>query len=195
MSGKDMIKLQPAVKKETAKVTSLVIGLTALMVLVFWLLKITVGNTSFLGDFNFFKNINMLYVLIGGACGAAITICNFFLMALTVQRVTSIEDENEARLSYQKSYYRRLGIQLLWMVAAVFIPFVNPVAGILPLLFPSLGIKLYGIIAGNKVSAEEIEAAKKRAEAEAEEVTAEAEETKPAKVSAQVIDKPEYREV
>jgi len=195
-----MAKLQAAVKKETAKVTSMVIVLSVLMVLVMWLLKITLGNLTILGEYNVFAKITMLNVLIGGACGAGISILNFFLMAVTVQAVTSLEDENAAKNLYQKSYYKRLGIQLLWMVAAFLIPVVNPVAGILPLLFPSLGIKVTGIIGGNKVSAAEIEAAKARAEAEAaEEAAIEASEETQAEATEetakQLEDKPEYREV
>ena len=80
-----------------------------------------------------------LPVIAGAVGGCAVAVGNFFLMALTVQKVAGIENYDQAYRSMQVSYRYRTFLQL-----------INPVAGILPLLWPSLLIKGRGIINGVK---------------------------------------------
>ena len=50
----------------------------------------------------------------------------------------------------QISYRYRTFLQLIWCVLSMILTFINPVAGMLPLLWPSLLIKGKGIINGVK---------------------------------------------
>ena len=67
---------------------------------------------------------------------------NFFLMCLTVQRVAALEDPKKANLIMTASQSRRLVLQVIWIFAAIAAPLFQPVAGILPLLFPGAGINI-----------------------------------------------------
>ena len=91
-----------------------------------------------------------LPVILGAAGGCAVAVGNFFLMALTVQKVAGIENYDQAYRSMQVSYRYRTFLQLIWCVLCMVLKFINPVAGILPLLWPSLLIKGKGIISGVK---------------------------------------------
>ena len=71
---------------------------------------------------------------------------NFFLMGLTVQNVASTTDEEMARKKMKASYSQRMMMQMIWGIIAVVAPCFNYVAGLLPLLFPSIGIKITGIL-------------------------------------------------
>lgn len=85
-------------------------------------------------------------VLLGGLGGGLVAVLNFFLMGLTVQKVVESEDEETARMQMKASYSRRMMLQMLWVVIAIMAPCFHFVAGIVPLLFPSLGIKILGIL-------------------------------------------------
>ncbi len=84
-------------------------------------------------------------VILGGIGGGLIAVLNFFLMGLTVQSVASTTDEELARKKMKASYSQRMMMQMIWGIVAVATPCFNYVAGLLPLLFPSLGIKITGI--------------------------------------------------
>ena len=149
------MKLQPAVMAETRKIALGTGILTVLMLAVFLVTR----------QFDY-------TVLLGAALGYAAAVGNFFLMALTVQKVTESmpvlpprqEEENgqadgeteeqpeapmsdEARQAGRKmqlSYMLRL--LLMGGVAAlgVALPAFHPVATLLPMLFPRLVIALMG---------------------------------------------------
>ena len=87
------------------------------------------------------------YMLLGGVIGAAVSVGNFFIMGLTVQKIASGEQSDEQAYKSMKISYRyRSMAQLLWIVLAMVLPFVNAAAGIIPLFFPSLSIKLINIL-------------------------------------------------
>ena len=135
-------RLSPAVKKETRNVLYINLIGTAVMFVVFLALQLLFPDT-FTGEgscaFEYYT------VILGGLCGAAISFLNFFIMALTVQKVASMEDRDAASKLMKTSYSRRLILQCLWIVAVIFAPCFQLFAGILPLLFPSYGIKIYGL--------------------------------------------------
>jgi len=140
-------RIQPAIKKETVNVTLYTIVGTIVMWIVFALLHFFVQ-----------KEIPFDHtVFLGGICGAAIAILNFFLMCITVQQVTSTENDDDAKMLMKKSYTKRMGMQLLWIVTVIAAPCFMWVAGLLPLLFPSLGIKAKGIIDSRKKYRQEVE--------------------------------------
>lgn len=127
-----MAAIQPAVKKETKKIAAYTAAGTVLMWILFGILHaVTPESVPF--DYT---------VILGGAAGSAVAVLNFFLMGLTVQKVASTENEDSARMQMKSSYSQRLMLQILWIVAAIAAPCFQFAAGIAPLLFPSLGIKL-----------------------------------------------------
>ncbi|MBQ9049860.1 MAG: ATP synthase subunit I [Lachnospiraceae bacterium] len=134
------MKLQKAVKEETIFVALGSLILSVLMVCIFFGLNRVFPEQVPMG----------LPVILGAAGGCAVAVGNFFLMALTVQKVAGIENYDQAYRSMQVSYRYRTFLQLIWCVLCMVLKFINPVAGILPLLWPSLLIKGKGIISGVK---------------------------------------------
>ena len=134
------MKLQKAVKDESIFVALGSIILSVIMVIVFFILHRV-----------FPERVPMdLPVIIGAVGGCAVAIGNFFLMAVTVQKVAGIENYDQAYRSMQVSYRYRTFLQLIWCVLTMVLGFINPVAGMLPLLWPSLLIKGRGILNGVK---------------------------------------------
>lgn len=149
------MKIDPAVREETARVAAGTLILTVLMIAVFLIL----------GKFDH-------TVLLGALLGCATAIGNFFLMALTVQHLTgsmpvlpkreeeeasdgaeeSDEEQHasqplsaEAQMAGRKmqlSFILRLLLMGLVAVLALKTPVFHPVAALLPLLFPNLVIAL-----------------------------------------------------
>lgn len=128
--------VQPAVRKETKKVAvSTLIG-----VLVMWIAFAVLHMTMP-------EKVPLDYtVFLGGICGGIIAVLNFFLMGLTVQKVAASTDEDAARSRMKASYSQRMMLQMLWVIVAIVAPCFQFVAGIVPLLFPGMGIKIMGII-------------------------------------------------
>lgn len=130
------MKIQPAVKKETAYIAAGTGIGTLLMFIGFWLLHMAAPEYVPL-DYK---------VFLTGILGAAVAVGNFFMMGLTVQRVTSAENDQQAYNAMKASYrYRTLG-QLLWVVLALVVPCFNGAAGIIPLFIPNICIKLREIL-------------------------------------------------
>lgn len=128
--------IQPAVKKETKRVTISTTTGVVLMWIAFAALHFAMPQKV---PFDY-------TVILGGLGGGIIAVLNFFLMGLTVQKVAASTDEDAARSRMKASYSQRMMLQMLWMVVAIAAPCFQFVAGIVPLLFPSIGIKLMGII-------------------------------------------------
>lgn len=132
--------IQPAVKTETKKVAiSTVLGVV-LMWGVFGVLHLVMPEKVPL-DYR---------VFLGALVGGSIAVLNFFLMGITVQKVVAAKDEESARMQMKASYSRRMMIQMLWVIVAIVAPCFQFVAGIVPLLFPSIGIKILGILSNRK---------------------------------------------
>ncbi|MBR0227181.1 MAG: hypothetical protein IJQ62_02405 [Clostridia bacterium] len=143
------MKVQPAVQAETKKMALGVGVLTVLMIAVFLVIR----------QFDY-------TVLLGAALGFAAAVGNFFLMALTVQKVTgdmpvlpkreeeaeeTADEEKEQPLSdeakqagkqMQLSFLLRMlmlgGVAALAVTAPIF----HPWASLLPMLFPRIVIAL-----------------------------------------------------
>ena len=130
-----MSKLSPALKKETVRLSVMVGAGVVLMIIVFAIAHLIVPEKV---PFDY-------RVILGGLGGGFIAVLNFFLMVLTVQKVTNTEDEDIAKSLMKASYSRRMLLQMAWVVIAVVVPIFQPVAGIVPLLFPSLSIKLLAV--------------------------------------------------
>ena len=131
-----MVEIQPAVKKETKNIAIYSLTGFIIMLIVFGILHMVIPQKV---PFDY-------KVILGGLGGCIVTVLNFFLMGIAVQKVAALEDEEQAKAVMKASYSRRTMFQVLWIIAAVVIPCFNPVAGLVPLLFPGIGIKLMGII-------------------------------------------------
>lgn len=129
-------EMQPAVKQETKRVAVMTLAGVVLMWGVYAVLHIYMPEKVPL-DYT---------VFLGGLGGAAVAIGNFLWMGLTVQKVVSIADEDAAKMKVKASYSQRTLLQILWVIIAIVAPCFHFVAGILPLLFPGMGIKIMGIL-------------------------------------------------
>ena len=128
--------LQPAVKKETQKVVIYTVVGVVLMWIVLFLLRPTRPD----------KIVFDYTTILAGIIGGGVAILNFFLMGISVQNIAATEDQDLAKKKMKTSYSQRMALQLIWVVIAIAAPCFYFVAGILPLLFPSLGIKFMAVI-------------------------------------------------
>ncbi|MGN0354476.1 MAG: hypothetical protein ACI4EI_05315 [Muricoprocola sp.] len=132
-------EIQPAVKKETKRVTVMTgSGLFIMLAGFFVLHMIFPDNIPF--DYT---------VVLAGIVGSLVAVGNFFFMGLAVQKVAATTDEEAARTKMKASYSQRMMAQMLWVVLAIVLPCFQFAAGIIPLLFPSIGIKIMGILKKN----------------------------------------------
>ena len=131
-----MSVLQPAVKKETQKVVVYTVVGVVLMWGVLFLLRPTMPD----------KIVFDYTTILAGIIGGGVAILNFFLMGISVQNIAAPEDQDLAKKKMKTSYSQRMALQLIWVVIAIAAPCFYFVAGILPLLFPSLGIKFMAVI-------------------------------------------------
>ncbi len=140
MSNTDTKKLSAALKKELKNIVLYVfIGLVILFGIMILLIQLFPEmKTS--PDFEYWR------IVLGGLGGGAVAIFNFFLMGLTVQKVASDINTDRARNRMKLSYTYRYLMQVAWIVIAILVPCFNYITGIVPLLFPSLGIKIASII-------------------------------------------------
>lgn len=128
--------LQPAVKKETQKVVIYTVVGVILMWIVLFLLRPAMPD----------KIVFDYTTILAGIIGGGVAVLNFFLMGISVQNIAATEDQDLAKKKMKTSYSQRMALQLIWVVIAIVAPCFYFVAGILPLLFPSLGIKLMAVI-------------------------------------------------
>ena len=142
-----MSKVQAAVKKETGNVALYTgIGTVVMWIVIFILNKAVTDKVPF-----------DITVFIGGIGGFVVAVLNFFLMGLTVQKVASEEDDTNAKNHLKLSYMRRSFLQIAWIVISLVAGFIYWPAGILPLIFPSAGIKIKGIFDQIKYNRQEVE--------------------------------------
>ena len=134
------MKLQEAVKKETVYISVGCVICTVLTLLLFFILNKIIPETVPFG----------VREVISALLGSVIAVLNFFWMALTVQKVASTEDETKARGIMTVSYRNRMLMQLIWVVLAFVLPVFNGAAGLIPLFFPSILIKLRAFFPGKQ---------------------------------------------
>lgn len=127
--------VQQATKKETARVAAGTGTGAVLMLIVFAILHAVMPQ----------KVPFDAPVFLGAILGGLVAVANFFLMGLTVQKVADEKDEKQAYQKMKLSYTYRMLLQAVWIILALALPFVNGAAGVIPLLFPSITIKIYYI--------------------------------------------------
>lgn len=128
-------KAVPAVRKETGNVAFY----TVVGVLVMW--GVYGGMQGLLPEI---VSLDAA-VFLGGICGGLVAVLNFFFMGLAVQKATVCRGEEEARILLKGSYTRRMFMQALWIILAAVTPCIQLAAGIFPLFFPGIGIKMRGL--------------------------------------------------
>jgi hypothetical protein len=144
------MKPDNAVRRETARVAVGVFALVAVMLAVY----------AFIGKFS-------AKVALGGIYTGLLTVLNFFVMGLTVQGVTdraaekerteqeladlTIEMKNRMKLSYNM---RMIGLLALLVVGLAVFKF-DPLATVLPVLFPTLVVRALQIMEARRPSVSE----------------------------------------
>ncbi|MBO5621448.1 MAG: ATP synthase subunit I [Butyrivibrio sp.] len=134
------MKLQPAVKTETGRIAIATVVGVLIMYAGFFCLHMVFPKWA---PFDY-------KVILGGIFGATYAIGNFFLMAVTVQKVASMDDEKEARTAMGVSYRNRFLLLILWGILGFAVPVFNVAAVLITLFIPTLFIKLRGIISAGK---------------------------------------------
>ena len=144
------MKPDRAVRRETLRVAAGVFALVAVMLLVY----------AALGRLN-------ARVALGGLYTGALTVVNFFVMGLTVQGVTNraaeksrseqeladltIEMKNRMKLSYNARMIALFGLLVLGLAVFKF----DPLATILPVVFPTIVIRVLQILEARRPSVSE----------------------------------------
>ena len=111
--------------------------------------------------------VSIIGVILGSVLGTAVAVAVFWWMAASLQRsldesawmAKSVSRRTSASMAMlwtwtasggkavkkgvQAGYNKRLLAQAAWVAVAVFVPYINTVCGLIPLLFPKLAI--YGL--------------------------------------------------
>ena len=144
------MKPDSAVRRETARVAAGVFALVAVMLIVY----------AVIGKFS-------VSVLLGGVYTGLLTVINFFIMGLTVQGVTNraaekerteqeladltIEMKNRMKLSYNVRMIALFALLVLGIAVFKF----DPLATILPVVFPTIVIRVLQIMEARRPSVSE----------------------------------------
>ena len=125
-------RIDPTVKRDTQYIAIVVTILTVLMEAVF----LVIGKWD-------------VTVLFGGLMGALTAILNFFLMGLSVVKAVGKEQKDASGTMKLSHSMRMLMLVVICAVAALLPGVFNLVSVIVPLLFPSVGARLHGILIKN----------------------------------------------
>lgn len=126
------MKVDKVVKKETLNIAMGILVCSAITQIIF----IICGKYS-------------LAVFLGSLYGSGITLLNFFLMGLTIQSITKMEDKNMAKKKIQLSYsLRQLGLMLMvgaGMYIAVKYEVFHWLSVLIAVIYPRLIIAFGGL--------------------------------------------------
>lgn len=120
------MKLQSASRKEIARIAKGTVVCDVLLVAgLFLLSQFDIGTFSY-------------RIFVGALGGSVITILNFTIMCLTVQKAVDFEDQKQMKAFFQASYNGRLMLQAVWVIVCFLVPQIHLVAGAVPLLYPPI---------------------------------------------------------
>ena len=120
------MKLQSASRKEIARIAKGTVVCDVLLVAgLFLLSQFDIGTFSY-------------RIFVGALGGSVITILNFTIMCLTVQKAVDIADQKQMKAFFQASYNGRLMLQAVWVIVCFLVPQIHLVAGAAPLLYPPI---------------------------------------------------------
>lgn len=83
--------------------------------------------------------------ILGALAGYSLACLYYFMLACSVETSMTKETEDEARLHQFRSYWVRLGVIAIVLVAVIYAPQVNAWATIIPLVFPRLAIYILNV--------------------------------------------------
>lgn len=128
------LKMSEAVQESTGFVAKGTAACTAVMLLCFGILHAITKSVPFDAG-----------VVLGAVLGFAVAAGNFWLMAVLAEKAAADDNYDNARRKMTLSYrYRTLG-QIAFMILALVVPAINPVAAIIPLLVPGFLIRGKGV--------------------------------------------------
>ena len=116
------MRIDPAVKKETLYILGSSILLSVVMELIFWL----AGHMDYT-------------VPLGNLLGVGISVLNFFLMGLTIQKSIGL-DEKAASDKLKLSQMLRMLMVIALAAVGVGLPCFHALAVVIPLFFPRIAI-------------------------------------------------------
>ncbi len=91
-------------------------------------------------------------VLAGALIGSFTAVANFFAMAMTVQKAVSLKPKDAAAKIKLSQMLRFLAIIVVAVLCCVFF---DPIASLIPLLFPRFAIMLYPLFSKKKEESQE----------------------------------------
>ena len=119
-----MAKIDDTVVRETRYIAGVAMILSVVMEAVF----LIIGMWSY-------------KVLLGNIFGGTVAVVNFLLMGITVQKAVQKDEKDAAALMKLSQTLRNLML-LIAAALALALPFINPIAAIIPLFFPRIAIFL-----------------------------------------------------
>ncbi len=122
------MRIDPAVKKETLYILGTSILFSVVMELVFWL----TGHMDYT-------------VPLGNLLGVGISVLNFFLMGLTIQKSIGL-DEKAASDKLKLSQMLRMLMVVALAAVGVGLPCFHALAVVIPLFFPRIAIALRPLV-------------------------------------------------
>jgi len=144
------MKVQETVKKETMHIAVGTLLLTAVMLLVFFVL----GRLD-------------QPVVLGAVLGSGFAILNFFVLGLSVQKSVATGNATRGKLMMTLSYSLRMLVMMGVVVLGLALPYFSWVTVVLPQLFPRLtiaGMQMLGMYKPEKKGEDEAAEEGERAE-------------------------------
>lgn len=91
--------------------------------------------------------LSVLGIVLGAAGGTAIAVFCFWWMCASLQKSldAAAAGKAEVKRGVQAGYFKRLMVQGIWVAIAAFVPVINTISGLVPLLFPKMAIYLLQI--------------------------------------------------
>lgn len=123
------VKLDPVVIKENLYMALGSAVCTLIVQLVFW----AVGMYD-------------ITVLFGGLWGLFITVLNFFIMSVAIQKAMASGDEQQAKLKLQASYTGRMLLLVVLMIVGIVVPFMHWAPVLISVFYPRVVISVRGLI-------------------------------------------------
>ena len=85
-------------------------------------------------------------VLFGGLWGFFITVLNFFIMSVALQKAMATGDEQQAKMKLQASYTGRMLLLVALMIVGIVVPFMHWAPVLISVFFPRVVITVRGLI-------------------------------------------------
>ena len=128
------MKMSKAVRESTGFVAKGVAVSTVVLLVVFFILHLFVPGVPFGWK-----------VVLGGVLGYVVAVGNFLIMAIVAEKAAADDNFDNAKRQMAVSYRYRTLAQIVFIVLALVLPFINAVAAIIPLLIPGFLIRGKGV--------------------------------------------------